>query len=418
MEILLWKQIDSHSWLWPFSQFNLASALDVGHYFAAYENLNFFGWPVNHMFVIGVMSVGSIMICMLWTARRFCTEQTSGAGKMLGFYRKSKKQSVSRTYTNGFRTYTSGSGAHTIDSEVHTSGCGIHAIGWRIHTNLWRHETFKLLITGKGLLLLILLGALQFGSYYDRTYYTTAEEYEYHTYSESLEGKLYWRKEIFLKEEKERFAENEQQLADLYAQYEAGEISLAALEQYENRLKISDAKKAALEQTVTQYITLLEYEEKGENVEYIEQTGWDKLLGTNGRHERLGNAGKLLLFLSMAVLVYTLMDDASGVNVLQRISAVGSRALMWRKLAVCGGYAFALAALAFWPQILSVWHRFGMTLPNVSAHSILALSGIPVALPLRIWFLFFLFGKPAGAAVYAWLLLLGVERMRKIIKKY
>lgn len=379
IEILFWKQIDSHSWFWPLSQFNLASALDVGNYFASYENLNFFGCPVNHMFAAGIMSVGSIVVCVILTMRCFCTERAAGAGKSPCVCVKARQKRF---------------------------------VFW-IHTNLWTHEAYKLLVTGKGLLLLIILGALQFGSYYDCTYYATAEEYEYHNYSASLEGKLYWRKELFLKKEKEQFEEIKQQIEDLYMEYEAGEISLTALELYEDRLQISEAKKTAFAQAETQYVTLSEYEGNGEKVAYIEQTGWDKLLGTEGRHEMMANAGKLLLVLSMTIVTYMVIEDRSGVDVLQRVSAVGRRTLTLRKLAACGSYAVVVSMLAFVPQVISVWNHYEMTLPAVSVHSILRLSEIPAAFSLRLWFFLFVFGKMASAVGYSWLLMLGIMLRKK-----
>ncbi len=329
-ETFLWHNIENYSWISPLKQLNFVTVMDTSAYFNDYINFNLFGKAVSS-------TIAGIVFMLL----------ASGVALFLSVLVFAKEASAEARITKFIRY------KHKAESFK-----GISA-------SLFKGEFKKILFMQKGLLLIIILLLIQTASYYETPFYMDKTEVYYKNYSSVLEGKLSPEKEEFLRQEEQRFEELEEELNKQYERYEKGEINEAVLNYYEDELTPSMAETEGFERAEKQYERLKRKEGRYKDVTYIYETGWDKLLGTEGRKADIFDTLKLFLILLLAFAGAGTCEKQTSAELLIQSSYKGKKSVSRMKHIICAMYALCAAAITFSFRVIQIGNYY--TLPGLDS---------------------------------------------------
>lgn len=363
---ILWKlSIEDYSWLSFLRQFNLAAAMDTSAYFKDYINFNFFGIPISSVsagiFIVIFSSVGSLLLSI----KLFIAEASVEArANRLLWHRK---------------------GA---------------SLSGRVIPSLFRGESKKLFFMQKGLFLLLVLIIVQSVSYGENPFYMNKTESYYYQYSMDLQGEPSKEKTEMIKAEEKRFELQAEELDKQYLRYDKGEISFAVLNYYKSELTPSPMEIEGFEKAKKQYFTVRDKYSDYDNVVYIYQTGWEKLLGSESKNKEILDFIKIFLVLLLAFSGIGTVEKTTSVELLIRSSFKGNKSVWRMKRILCACYAFIAAGLTFvWRpiQIVKYYPLFGI---EKDIHSILLFSdiGFPFSIGVFLGMIYFIKGVIAVAA--------------------
>ena len=234
------------------------------------------------------------------------------------------------------------------------------------HTRLLWHEFHKMFLMCGGCVILLLLLFVQLFSYKDFYYNNTEYEYYYRRYSSILEGEPTAEKEAYLAEEQERFATLQQQMEEYAKKYGSNMVQVAAVRELEEML----TAWPAFEHANRQYRSL----ENGQS--YLYQTGYERLLNSEGYRDDLINMAKFFFALVLVLSNFFAVDGESGVEVLQR-AAGKEREILFKKILVSIVYLAAASGIAFLPQYIAVFSGYGGPDLFAQANSIALLADMP-----------------------------------------
>lgn len=335
VELALYIGIPYHSWLSILRQVNLAAILDTTEFFSDYLCLNILGFPVS----IGACSlaacglVGGISIFA--TCLRWCREENIESVR--------SRKRISRR-----------------------AG---------ISTSLLGHEAYKLLVTCKGGILLILLILVQIISYSDMKAYELESEVWYQHYAEILQGDYSEENVDYLAEVQVSFESVHEQQQEYYAQAERGEISQEYASYLASKIAPSNSQEEGFRRAMQQYEYLKTQTEAGKNVQFLSTTGYNYLL--DDVTSDVLDAVKLCFVLAVCFSVYFTMEDTSGMMRLILPSPVGKRKVMRNKLLVCCGYLLLVWATAFLPRICGSISIYPIIDVDYSAASLPQFASLP-----------------------------------------
>lgn len=335
VELALYIGIPYHSWLSILRQVNLSAILDTTEFFGDYLCLNILGFPVS----IGACSlvtcglVGGISIYAI--CRRWCREENIESVR-------SKKRIRRR------------------------SG---------ISTSLLGHEAYKLLLTCKGGILLILLILVQIISYSDMKAYELESEVWYQHFAEILRGDYSVGNAEYLAEVQASFESVHEQQQEYYAQAERGEISQEYASYLASKIAPSNSQEEGFHRAMQQYEYLKTQTEVGKSVQFLSTTGYNYLL--DDVTSDVLDGVKLCFVLAVCFSVYFTMEDTSGMMRLILPSPVGKRKVMRYKLLVCCGYLLLVWATAFLPRIWGSISIYPIMNADYSAASLPQFASLP-----------------------------------------
>lgn len=309
VELALYFGIPYHSWLSILRQMNLAALLDTRSFFNDYLCLNIFGFPIS-------ITVCALAACAL----------VSGVSIFASCRRWCREENI-----------------ESVRSRKHISR-------WSgISTSLLGHETYKLLVTCKGGILLVFLVLIQIISYSDMKAYELESEVWYQHYAEILRGDYSEENAGYLAEVQASFDAVYEQQQEYYAQADRGEISREYASFLASKIAPSNSQEEGFRRAMLQYEYLKTQVEAGKRVQFLSTTGYDYLL--DDITSDVLDAAKLCFVLAVCFSVYFTMEDTSGMMRLIHPSPVGKRKVMGCKLLVCCGYLLFICAVAFIPRI-------------------------------------------------------------------
>lgn len=234
------------------------------------------------------------------------------------------------------------------------------------HTGLFGHELHKLFFMCKGGMVLLLLLLLQLFSHKDFYYNNTEYEYFYRGYSLILEGESTAEKAAYLAGEQERFAALFEQMDEYAERYGSSMGQVTAVRELQELLIAWSPFERANRQ----------YESLGKGQSYLYQTGYERLLNSQGRRDDLINMAKFLFALVLVLSNVFAVEGESGVEMLQR-TAGREREVFFKKMLASGVYMLIAAGLAFLPQYIAVFSGYGEPELFAQANSITLLAELP-----------------------------------------
>ena len=292
--------------------------------FAEYRNLNLLGWPVSSFFI-------SILIMLLVSAAGF-----------------------------------------TLTAVIHATACPIIAERKgrnngkirSISVHLISYEARKLFLMNGAAWVLVGLMAVQIVNYLNFHAYLSPQERLYLAYSEKLEGKADPEKDAFIQEEAARFAE-------LYAQMEA----------YTSALASGQIQQEAFEALTSNIARQLESEEvflrakdqydrmKAEGYDYVCQTGYERLLGSEGRKDAQILSAQLIIALILGLASIHAGEKETNMVFLLH-SAPGKQDSRRAKGLLATVYAVIASVITIAPHITAIVKNYGLPGLFACGHSV------------------------------------------------
>ncbi len=373
VELCLYVGIPCNSWLAPLRQLNLAAAMDTTAYFSDYFNMNFFGWPVDAAWATAAFCNAIGICCLFQIHRRWCREENLETVRARAGMARSKIPSTSLTL----------------------------------------HEGYKLLVTGRGAVLLVLLIALQWVCYGDVNAYELESEQWYQSYIAQLLGDVTAEKEAFLQEEEEHFAQVSRQQMEILEQAQRGELDSTYASYLVSSLAIPQAQQGGFLRVKSQWAYLQTQQALGKTVQFLSTTGYDHLL--NDRRADVLDASKLGFVMAVCLSAYFTMEADSGMNQLIGPSPAGKRRVFRRKLIVTFGFLLAVWAVCFLPRSLASLAIYPMEHADFAAASLAAFSPASAGCSILEYWLLLNLARVAGMLVTALVLALLCQKIRRPI---
>lgn len=282
--------------------------------FSEYQNLNLFGWPVSSFFV-------SILGMLL----------VSSAGFIL---------------TAAIHKKTS-----PIIADRRSKNTG--KVG-RVSVNLISYEAQKLFLMNGAAWVLVGFMAVQTVTYLNFNAYLSPQERLYMAYSEKLEGKASPEKDAFLEEEAARFE-------DLYLQMEGYTSALASAQmQQESFEALSSRINRQLESEEVFLRAKNQYDRmKAQGYDYVCQTGYERLLGSEGQKDALILSIQLMIALILGLA--SIHAGETETNMIFLLNSVpGKEESRKAKAILATVYAVIAAVITFAPHIIAIAKSYGL----------------------------------------------------------
>ena len=182
---LFYKIIPAVSNLNIIKHLNIFGILKTENLYGSYLNFNFFEYPISRMTFSWIMIMGLLILGIF-----FCVK----------FFLKGKSLELKRSTKN-------------------------FILKFKPHTSLFKHELYKILITNKGIIIILIFSLLICYNELQRRYSPSLQEQYYQNIMLKLEGKPTEEKTEFIKAEKSRFDEAFSKISEIDEQIAKGEIN-------------------------------------------------------------------------------------------------------------------------------------------------------------------------------------------------
>lgn len=274
------------------------------------------------------------------------------------------------------------------------------------HTSLFRHESYKLLITGRALFVLLIFSGLLVYRSVGRTYTPPAGEQYYQSIMAELEGGLTDEKESLVLSEKTRYEEALRQIEQIDEMAGAGEVDA----------DIADTMKAQANMTLAFYPAFQRVEEqyghiKADGGSFVYDTGYLYLFGIL---EDVFPVDFLILSIGIVIAVSGAisMEYQTGSLFLIGAAKAGIRKILFYKALICSMMAAGLTLVPVLCRIYGISSVYPMHSPGVSVQCIPHFSETAVSMPVVCFILLFAFSQIFSVVLVA-LLTMAISVWRK-----
>lgn len=238
----------------------------------------------------------------------------------------------------------------------------------KINTRMIFHESGKVLFHQGGiwiltaLVLIQIIGAVRFDPW------IPPQERLYMQYSEILSGPATEEKEHWLRSEEARYAELYEKLESYSQALGSGEMDEESYQILTGSIVRQLDNEEIFLRAREQYVRM---KEKG--CDYVCQTGYDRLLGSEGEREGLILMIQVLLSLSIALSPIHAVEQETNVELLRNATPWKTRSNRCKRI-IQSLYALVACLIAFVPQVWKIVVHYGLTGLESPAGSVDALE--------------------------------------------
>lgn len=363
---LLYYLIPAGSVFSVFKYLSPVGLMKTENIYGGYLNFNLFGYPVSRL----RLSIGLILfICTVGFAGSlfvFC--------RMQGFEMKKLRLPLS--------------------------------VPFHPHTNLFRHESYKLLITNRALLILLLFAVLLAYQSLDRTYTPSAGEQYYQSIMSELEGELTNEKESLVLSEKARYEEALQKIEQIDEMVSAGELSDDTADALKAQANMTLAFYPAFERVEAQYKHI-----KAEGGSFVYDTGYLYLFGI------LEDVFPVLfLLLSVGIIIAMSgaisMEYQTGSLFLIGATKARKRRILFHKALIGALMTTALTVIPILCRLYCISTVYPMHSLSAAIQDIPHFSEFAVSMPILCFILLFAFSQILSMVLVA-LITMAISVWRK-----
>ena len=328
---LFYKIIPAVSNLNIIKHLNIFGILKTENLYGLYLNFNFFEYPISRITFSWIMIVGLLGL---------------GIFLCVKFFLKGKSLELKRSTKN-------------------------FILKFKPHTSLFKHELYKILITNKGIIIILIFSLLICYNELQRRYSPSLQEQYYQNIMLKLEGKPTKEKTELIKSEKSRFDEAFSKISEIDEQIAKGEINDTTGE----AMKVKWYSITAFYPTFEKVLKQDKYvKENGGN--YIYDTGYLYLFGV--MDDGILN-DFILLTLSIIFMFCNVMAieyQNKAVNILQATNK-GKKAIIKNKVKATMIIVLLLCILPFVCRFISVSSTFPIDGFLLSAKDISIYHNLP-----------------------------------------
>lgn len=328
---LFYKIIPAVSNLNIIKHLNIFGILKTENLYGLYLNFNFFEYPISRITFSWIMIVGLLGL---------------GIFLCVKFFLKGKSLELKRSTKN-------------------------FILKFKPHTSLFKHELYKILITNKGIIIILIFSLLICYNELQRRYSPSLQEQYYQNIMLKLEGKPTEEKTELIKAEKSRFDEAFSKISEIDEQIAKGEINDTTGEAMKVKWYSITAFYPTFEKVLEQDKFV-----KENNGNYIYDTGYLYLFGV--MDEGILN-DFILLTLSIIFMFCNVMAieyQNKAVNILQATNK-GNKAIIKTKVKATMLMVLLLCILPFVCRFISVSSTFPIDGFLLSAKDISIYHNLP-----------------------------------------
>ena len=328
---LFYKIIPAVSNLNIIKHLNIFGILKTENLYGSYLNFNFFEYPISRITFSWIMIVGLLGL---------------GIFLCIKFFLKGKSLELKRSTKN-------------------------FILKFKPHTSLFKHELYKILITNKGIIIILIFSLLICYNELQRRYSPSLQEQYYQNIMLKLEGKPTEEKTELIKTEKSRFDEAFSKISEIDEQIAKGEINDTTGE----AMKVKWYSITAFYPTFEKVLEQDKYVKENDG-NYIYDTGYLYLFGV--MDEGILN-DFILLTLSIIFMFCNVMAieyQNKAVNILQATNK-GNKAIIKTKVKATMLMVLLLCILPFVCRFISVSSTFPIDGFLLSAKDISIYHNLP-----------------------------------------
>jgi hypothetical protein len=363
VQTLLYVLISPVSALSVFKYVNIIALTQPNEIFKNYLNINFFGEPLN---VITVSAATAFVLITILTISAFALF---------------KKCSAAHWNNNALSDFLS----------RFSSG--------RIHVNILRHETYKVYVYNRALLVIIALIIIQYFAASGTREYIDTDEMFFKNYVERAGGFVTEETRAFIETEQARFDEIQAALFLAGKKYADGEITATDYNIIQSNIQMMLTPKKAFDR-FTERVDYIETSHPDGQVIY--DKGWKEIFGVNDYGEDMRT---VLMFLLFAIIIISPAYSAENENGMMNIIVAAPRKLTWAARYFTNFTAalivVAAVSLPFMANTLSFHTAAGA---DAIIQSIPEFSKFPLSVSVRGYMALLLITRVFGAAVAVFIL--------------
>lgn len=262
-----------------------------------------------------------------------------------------------------------------------------YLVPFRPHTNILRHESYKLLITNRALLILLLFAVGLAYRILDRSYMPSVSEQYYQSIMAELEGELTKEKESLVLFEKARYEQAFQKIEQIEKMVSAGELSTDAAYTLKSQANMTLAFYPAFQRVEAQYEHI-----KADGGSFVYDTGYLYLFGI------LEDAFSVdFLILSIAIIIdlsgAISMEYQTGSLFLIGATKTGKRKMMLYKALIGSLAASTLTLVPILCRIYRISSVYPMHSLRTAIQNIPYFSGFAVSMPIVCFVILFVLAQ-------------------------
>lgn len=347
VSVLLYYLIPAGSVFSVFKYLSPVGLMKTENIYGGYLNFNLFGYPVSRLSLSLLLILLICMVGVVGSLLVFCRMQSFEVRKMhLPF-----------------------------------------SVPFHPHTNIFRHESYKLLITNRALLILLLFAVLLAYQNLDCSYTPSVSEQYYQSIMAELEGELTDEKESLVLSEKARYEEAIQKIEQIDKMVSTGELSADAADTLKSQANMTLAFYPAFQRVEAQYDHI-----KTDGGSFVYDTGYLYLLGV---WEESFTIDFLILSIGiiLAVSGVATMEYQNGSLFLIGATRAGKRKIMLCKVLICSIAAAVLALVPILCRICCISSVYSMHSLSASIQNISHFSGFSVPMPIVCFVLMFVLSQ-------------------------
>ncbi len=228
---------------------------------------------------------------------------------------------------------------------------------------LFCYEARKLLLTERGLLILLAFLCLQLWTYRDFPDRLGSADYLYLDYADVLKGAPDAEKDAWLERRQEKYDTVYAQLAELDGRLESGQIPPESYQIQAGMLQQELYGEELLQKVRRQYD-----QAKQNDGQFVSLLGWERLFGRRGVKDLIGLGIKLCIALSLGLSSVFAMENETGMA--QILSCAVRKKYAWRyRRILAAGYtaiAFFIATIPHLSAVRTVYGIDGLVAPAAS----------------------------------------------------
>lgn len=258
------------------------------------------------------------------------------------------------------------------------------SVPFRPHTNILRYENYKVLITNRALLILLLFAVLLTYRSLDRSYTPSVSEQYYQSLMTELEDEMTNEKESLVLSEKTRYEEAFQKIEQIDKMVSAGELSTDTANTLKSQANMTLAFYPAFQRVEAQYEHI-----KADGGSFVYDTGYLYLFGIL---EDAFSVDFLILSIGIIIALSGAISVEYQIGSLFLIGAtkVGKQKIMLYKALIGSLSALTLALVPILCRIYRISSVYPMHSLAAAIQNIPHFSGFSVSMPVICFVLLFI----------------------------
>lgn len=247
----------------------------------------------------------------------------------------------------------------------------------RIDSHVMTHEGYKLLITNKVAILLLVFIIFQIYHLNNTNIKVSFHENIYHNYMQILSGKLTEEKTKFIEEEEEKFRQAQNSIDQIEEKVRKGEISKSNANIYQAPYEEILSTQKIFNRVLEQY----HYIKGNPQAEFVYDTGYQELLRVN-QNSFLESDMLLMIFSIICFTSLFVMEYRTGMITILNTTPKGKRRTAKSKVLVCIIVAAIIFTISIIPEMIKIGQMYGFNNLTAPIISLACFQNLPVGISI------------------------------------